>query len=68
LSLSWLAAILFNAASVFAQDTELIRHFDYDQNAPLGIKQIGVEHSGDKPLPAATIASIPDLFQPATQN
>lgn len=27
-----------------AQDPELLRHFDYDQKAPLGIKQIGVKH------------------------
>jgi len=26
-----------------AQDADLIRHFDYDQKAPLNIKQIGVE-------------------------
>lgn len=27
-----------------AQDTELVRHFDYDQKAPLGIREIGVTH------------------------
>src|SRR4029077_17639268 len=27
----------------FAQDADLIRHFDYDQKAPLNIKQIGVQ-------------------------
>ncbi len=28
----------------FAQDPELLRRFDYDQKAPLNIKQIGVQH------------------------
>jgi len=27
-----------------AQDPELVRHFDYDQKAPLGLKTIGVKH------------------------
>ena len=35
--------LLLYAAPSLAQDTDLIRHFDYDQNAPLGIKQIGVQ-------------------------
>ena len=35
-------AITFNPS--FAQDPDLVRHFDYDQKAPLGIKQIGVQH------------------------
>jgi dienelactone hydrolase len=34
-------AINFNAS--FAQDPDLIRHFDYDQKAPLNIKGIGVQ-------------------------
>jgi len=38
-----LTGILLIATSLSsAQDPELIRHFDYDQKAPLGIKQIGV--------------------------
>src|SRR6266571_3038169 len=40
-----LAGILFIGASLsLAQDPDLIRHFDYDQHAPLGLKQIGVQH------------------------
>src|SRR5437667_6290897 len=35
--------LLLNAAPSLAQDTDLIRHFDYDQKAPLGIKQVGVQ-------------------------
>ncbi len=29
--------------TVSAQDAEMLRHFDYDQKAPLGIKQLGVQ-------------------------
>jgi dienelactone hydrolase len=39
--------VLFSASSLFAQDAELVHHFDYDQRAPLGIKEIGVERRGD---------------------
>ena len=35
---------LFSANHLFAQDAEMVRHFDYDQKAPLGTKQIGVQH------------------------
>ena len=38
-------AILFLLArSTWAQDPELLRHFDYDRHTPLNIKQIGVQH------------------------
>src|SRR6266852_6688229 len=38
-------AILFLLPlSARAQDPELIRHFDYDRDAPLGLKQSGVQH------------------------
>src|SRR5258708_6912544 len=36
--------VLIGAPTLFAQDAELIHHFDYDQKAPLGIKQVGVTH------------------------
>ena len=39
--------VLFSASSLLAQDAELVHHFDYDQRAPLGIKEIGVERRGD---------------------
>jgi dienelactone hydrolase len=38
---------LFSASSLLAQDAELVHQFDYDQRAPLGIKEIGVERRGD---------------------
>ena len=34
-------------AQLFAQDAELLRHFDYDQKAPLDIQEAGVEQRGD---------------------
>jgi len=39
--------VLCSASSLIAQDAELVHHFDYDQRAPLGIKEIGVERRGD---------------------
>src|SRR5690242_3805632 len=36
--------ILTAAIGGRAQDADLLRHFAYDQTAPLGIKQIGVQH------------------------
>jgi len=35
---------LTSAPTLLAQDADLVRHFDYDQNAPLAIKQVGVQH------------------------
>lgn len=35
--------VLFSAIHSFAQDAEMVRHFDYDQKAPLGVKQIGIQ-------------------------
>jgi cephalosporin-C deacetylase-like acetyl esterase len=42
--LSLLIGILLMSTGTFrAQDPDLVRHFDYDQKAPLGIKRIGVQ-------------------------
>ena len=35
--------LTLGAPSAAAQDPDLVRHFDYDQKAPLNIKQIGVQ-------------------------
>jgi dienelactone hydrolase len=35
------------AAASFAQDADLLRHFDYDQKAPLDLQESGVEQRGD---------------------
>lgn len=40
-----------------AQDADLVRHFDYDRRAPLGIKQIGVAHRGGATIYDITYAS-----------
>src|SRR5437588_2189201 len=42
LAISFVAILLFSAAHSRAQDGDLVRHFDYDQKAPLRIKQIGI--------------------------
>lgn len=41
-----LGLLLTGAATLNAQPAELLRHFDYDRNAPLGMKEIGVERRG----------------------
>ena len=38
-----LGICLLGATTYQAQDAGLTRHFDYDRQAPLGIKEIGVE-------------------------
>ena len=37
------AFIVAGAMAGLAQDAEMVKHFDYDRNAPLNIKQIGVQ-------------------------
>ncbi len=41
------ATLFICTLSGTAQDAELLRHFDYDRKAPLGFKELGVEHRGD---------------------
>ncbi|MEP6568516.1 MAG: hypothetical protein ABJC10_01985 [Acidobacteriota bacterium] len=48
---------LFSTASVFAQDAELIHHFDYEKTASLGLKEIGVERRGSVRVHDITYAS-----------
>ena len=45
------------AASILAQDADLVRRFDYDQRAPLGIREIGIEHRGDVAIHDISYAS-----------
>jgi dienelactone hydrolase len=45
------------AVPLLAQDAEMIRHFDYDSKAPLGIKELGVEHRGGTAIYDITYAS-----------
>jgi dienelactone hydrolase len=42
-----LGALFLSAPSLAAQNSALLRHFDYDRRAPLGMKEIGVERRGD---------------------
>jgi dienelactone hydrolase len=42
-SILMISLFLLGAALSLAQDPDLIRHFDYDQKARLGIKQVGVQ-------------------------
>lgn len=37
---------LLSSSVAAAQTPEMLMHFDYDKNAPLGIKEIGVEKRG----------------------
>ena len=39
-----IGVLMVSAVPAPAQDPELLRHFDYDQRAPLNVKQIGVQH------------------------
>ncbi len=41
--LSLMAVLFVVPVLAFAQDADMTRHFDYDRNAPLNIKQIGVQ-------------------------
>ena len=52
-----LGTLLMCAAPVSAQDAELVRHFDYNQKAPLGLKELGVEKRGDVSVHDITYAS-----------
>src|SRR6267142_1718357 len=50
MKLSWLMLLLAMLATgappVLAQEAGMAQHFDYDQKAPFGLKEIGVEHRG----------------------
>ena len=52
-----LRVLLFSASIVLAQDPDLVRHFDYDRQAPLSIKEIGVEHRAGIKIHDITYAS-----------
>ena len=56
LALSIACLVLCNSA-VFAQDAELVRHFDYDAKAPLEMKVLGTEKRGEATVYDITYAS-----------
>lgn len=50
-------ALLITASPAFGQDADLLRHFEYDQKAPLDIQEAGVEHRGDVTIHDISYAS-----------
>ena len=44
--MSGLAILLLFASTLFAQDPAILHHFDYEQKAPLDIREVGVEQRG----------------------
>jgi dienelactone hydrolase len=49
--------VLFANSLLLAQDAEMVRHFDYDKNAPLDLKTIGTQKRGDVTVYDITYAS-----------
>ena len=39
--------VLIANSTLLGQDPEMVRHFDYDKNAPLDLKIIGTQNRGD---------------------
>ena len=51
------AAVFMLVSTLFAQDPSLLRHFDYDQKAPLDIREAGVEQRNDVAIHDISYAS-----------
>jgi cephalosporin-C deacetylase-like acetyl esterase len=49
--------LLLSAAPLLAQDTDLLRRFDYDKKAPLEVKESAVERRGEIAIHDITYAS-----------
>ncbi len=49
--------VLLTNTLLFAQDAEMVRHFDYDQNAPIDLKIIATQKRGDVTVYDVTYAS-----------
>jgi len=52
-----IAYLIWCSAVVFAQDAELVRHFDYDAKASLELKTVGSEKRGEATIYDITYAS-----------
>jgi hypothetical protein len=52
-----IAPVLLLASTLFAQDSALLRHFDYDQKAPLDVQEAGVEQRGNVAIHDISYAS-----------
>ena len=60
-----IVAILIGPICSFAQDAELLHHFDYDQKTPLNLKQIGVQHRANANVYDITYDSLQGGVVPA---
>jgi len=52
-----IAIVVSHSSVLFAQDAELVRHFDYDAKAPLELKVLGTEKRGEATVYDITYAS-----------
>jgi cephalosporin-C deacetylase-like acetyl esterase len=52
-----IAIIVMGNSALFAQDAELVRHFDYDATAPLEMEVLGTEKRGEATVYDITYAS-----------
>ncbi len=57
--------LLLAVMPLLAQDAELVRNFDYDKQAPLGVKQIGAEQRGKVTIYDITYSSPKSGLVPA---
>ena len=51
------ATVFLLAITLLAQDAALLHHFDYDQEAPLGVQEVGVEQRGEVAIHDISYAS-----------
>jgi dienelactone hydrolase len=49
--------MLAGVVPLFAQDADLLRHFDYDHKASLDVREVGVEHRGNVAIHDISYAS-----------
>lgn len=52
-----IATLLIGCLLSFAQDADFVRHFDYDSQAPLGVKELGIERRGEVAIHDITYSS-----------
>src|SRR5213596_2562622 len=52
-----IGTVALSALLARAQEADLVRHFDYDKQAPLGVRELGVERRGDVSVYDITYAS-----------
>jgi dienelactone hydrolase len=56
-AMTLLLSVLLTAPLLFAEDADMLRHFEYDQKAALDIREAGVEHRGDVAIHDISYAS-----------